>query len=79
MITIGGTWIMYANGSVGNVMASVVCTLVQELYCHKMILKEDYAFRDFSGAILQAITIFFIGTVLSMCFTYIALLKGRIV
>lgn len=70
---------MYANGSFGNIMASVACTLVQELYCHKMILKEEYTFRDFSGAILQAISIFLIGTILGMCITYIAILKGRIV
>ena len=79
LITIGGTWIMYANGSRGNIVASVFCTLFQTLFCHQMILKEEFAFGIVSGAILNAITIFIIGTILAMCITYIAFLKGRIV
>ena len=79
MVILGLNFIMYSNGSVGNIIGCTVTSLVIELACQPFILSEDFKFETLSGAILNAITGFIISTVLCMLDTYIAYLKARIV
>lgn len=51
---------------------------MMEMLCFRFTLVEEFKFSTLTGALLNALSCFFILTVLSMLITYIASLKGRI-
>ena len=72
LVILGSNFILYSNGSVGNIIGCTLGSLVIELFCHQFILAEEFKFGTLSGAMLNAVSIFIIVTVLSMLVTYIA-------